>query len=146
MPVKSQKRPQSSREIITDHSLGSSSATISSQSDADTYADCDQIDGSITISSSARGSIILNNVTEIKGSFTAEGASGLTTLAAPDLETLEGALTVDSMSSLSNFSMNSLSEVSSGITIIANPKLKHLEFEDLEEVDGQLKLTGSFSS
>ncbi|KAJ5522711.1 hypothetical protein N7513_013284 [Penicillium frequentans] len=132
--------------VIADSNSCSSSATISSQSDADTYANCDQIDGSVTISSSASGSIILNNVTEIKGTFTAEGASGLTTLAAPDLETLEGALTVDSMSSLSNLSMNSLSEVSSGITIIANPKLKHLEFEDLEEVDGQLKLTGSFSS
>ncbi|KAJ5645873.1 hypothetical protein N7490_002245 [Penicillium lividum] len=135
-----------SQVVGADSDSCSSSATISSQSDANTYAHCDQIDGSITISSSANGSIVLYNVTEIKGSFIAEGASEVTTLAAPDLETIQGALTVDGMNSLSNLSMNSLSEVSSAVTVTGNAKLKYLEFEDSEEVDGELKLTGSFSS
>ena len=120
--------------------------TISSQSDADALGDCDSIDGSVVVSSSASGSIVLYNITEIKGSFTAEGAPSLTTLAAPALESVDGSFTVDNMNSLSNLSMNALSKASSDVTVADNPKLKVLEFQDLEEVDGNLKLTGSFTS
>ncbi|KAJ5924992.1 hypothetical protein N7454_007631 [Penicillium verhagenii] len=132
--------------VIADSDSCSSSATISSQSDADTYAGCDQIDGSVTISSSATGSIIIYNVTQIKGSFTADSASGLTTLSLPGLEKLQGALTIDKNDSLNNLSMNALTEVSSGITISGNTKLQQVEFKDLEQVGGTLQLTGSFSS
>lgn len=124
---------------------GSNSVSISSQSDADSLSNCSTVDGSVTISSSATGTITLRNVEEIKGSFTAESASGLTQVVVPDLDTLQGALTVDSLDSLTNLSMSALSKVSSGITITGNPKLKSLALEQLEEVDGQLKVTGSFS-
>lgn len=124
---------------------GSSTATIASQSDADALADCDTLDGSITISSSASGVITIPGVQEVKGSFTAEGASGLTTIAAPSLENVKGSLTLDNLGSLTNVSMPALSQVSSGITVTGNSKLTMLEFEELEEVDGPLQLTGSFT-
>ncbi|KAJ5666611.1 hypothetical protein N7462_011020, partial [Penicillium macrosclerotiorum] len=126
--------------------LGSTSLTISSQSDADNLSNCDSLDGSITISSSASGVITLNNVEEIKGSLTAEGASGLTRLIAPDLETLKGALTLENLNSLTNLTLSALAQVSSGIAITNNAKLKTLDLEELEQVDGELKLTGSFTS
>jgi hypothetical protein len=124
---------------------GSSSVTISSQSDANNVANCDILDGSLTIASSVSGTIMLNNIEEIKGSFTAERASGVTGIIAPDLDTIKGALTLDNLGSLTNLSMSALSDVSSGITITSNSKLTTLSMGDLEKVNGQLKLTGSFT-
>ncbi|OQD81609.1 hypothetical protein PENANT_c026G07652 [Penicillium antarcticum] len=124
----------------------SNSVTISSQSDADNLTSCDTFEGSITISSSVNGAITLNNVEEIKGSFIAEGVSGLTKLITPDLDTLEGELTISNLASFDTLTMGALSRVSSGITITGNPKLKTLGFPELEEVDGLLELTGSFTS
>lgn len=136
------------QQVIADSDSDSckSSTTISSQSDADSLADCDSLEGSITFSSSASGSIVFNNITEIKGSFTAQGASSVTEISAPDVTGISSALTVDNMSSLTKLSMASLSKVESGITITNNKNLKSLEFQNLEEVDGQLDLTGYFTS
>ncbi|KAJ5175791.1 uncharacterized protein N7482_001668, partial [Penicillium canariense] len=131
---------------VADSDNCSSSVTISSQSDANNLASCDTLDGSVTISSSVSGVITLNNVAEIKGSFTMEGASGLTKLIVPDLETLQGALTLVNLESLTDLTMSALSEVSSGIIITGNSMLKSLNLEKLEKVDGQLELTGSFTS
>ncbi|KAJ5732245.1 hypothetical protein N7493_003726 [Penicillium malachiteum] len=132
--------------VFADSDSCSSSATISNQTDADALGDCDTIDGSLTISSSATGSIILYNITEVKGSFTASGASAVTTLAAPALESINGGLTIENLDSLTNLTMNSLKTVSSDITVTGNSDLTKLEFDDLKEVKGQLTLTGSFSS
>ncbi|KAJ5729533.1 uncharacterized protein N7483_004041 [Penicillium malachiteum] len=132
--------------VVANSDSCSSSATIADQSDADALAGCDTIDGSITISSAGSGSIILYNITEVKGSFTADGISDLTTLAAPDLETINGGLTIENLDSLTNLSMNSLTTVSSDITVTGNKDLTKLEFLDLKEVKGQLTLTGSFHS
>ncbi|KAJ5281724.1 hypothetical protein N7478_007096 [Penicillium angulare] len=134
------------QQVIADSSSCKSSTTISSQSDADSLADCDSLEGSITFSSSASGSIVFNNITEIKGSFTAQGASSVTEISAPDVTGISSALTIDNMSSLTKLSMASLSKVESGITITNNKNLKSLEFQNLEEVDGQLDLTGYFTS
>ncbi|CEJ53677.1 hypothetical protein PMG11_00026 [Penicillium brasilianum] len=132
--------------VMADSNNCSSSVTISSQSDANSLANCDSIDGSVTIASSASGTLTFNNVEEIKGSFTAEGAAGLTGLIMPDLDTIKGALTLDNLSTLTTLTMSALSDVASGITITGNSKLKTLSVADLEKVEGQLKLTGSFTS
>jgi hypothetical protein len=123
---------------------GSSSVTISSQSDADNLSACDTLRGSVIFSSSVTGTITISNVEQINGAITAEGASGLTGLIAPDLDTLKGALTLDGLDSLTTLDMSGLSQVSSGITITGNSQLESLDFEQLQEVDGQLLLTGSF--
>ncbi|KAF3394047.1 Protein ecm33 [Penicillium rolfsii] len=131
---------------ISDSNICSSSVTISSQSDADNLANCDTLHGSLTIASSVSGTITLNNIEEIKGSFTAERASGLTGIMAPNLETIEGVLTLENLESLTDLTMSALSVVSSGITITDNSKLRTLSLGDLERVNGQLKLIGSFTS
>lgn len=122
---------------------GSSSVTISSQSNADSSYACDTLDGSIIISS-VTGVITIGNVEQINGAITAEGASGFTKLIAPDLDMVKGALTLDGLDSLTTLIMNALSRVSSGLTISDNSRLESLDFEELEEVDGQLILTGCF--
>ncbi|KAJ5363507.1 uncharacterized protein N7496_009220 [Penicillium cataractarum] len=132
--------------VIADSNNCSNSVTISSQSDANNLANCDTVDGSVTIASSAGGTLTFNNVEEIKGSFTVEGVSGLTGLIMPDLDTIKGALTLDNLGSLTNLTMSALSDVASGITITGNSKLKTLSLANLEKVEGQLKLTGSFTS
>ncbi|KAJ5112791.1 hypothetical protein N7532_000836 [Penicillium argentinense] len=124
---------------------GQSSVTIGSQSDASNLTSCDTFGGSVTIASSASGTITLNNVEEIQGSFTVESGSGITGLVAPDLETLKGGMILDGLDALTNVEMSSLSQASS-LTITGNPKLKHIMFDQLEEVNGELKLTGSFAS
>ncbi|CAI7654231.1 unnamed protein product [Penicillium glandicola] len=134
------------QRAVADSDACSSSVTISSQSDADTLNSCDTVDGSITISSSASGVITINNVEEIKGAFTAEGASELTKIIAPDLDNVQGAITLSNLNSLTTITMGALSQVSSSIIITGNSKLKTLGFQELEEVDGQLELIGSFDS
>jgi hypothetical protein len=124
---------------------GSTSLTISSQNDANNLTSCDTFEGSITVSSSFSGVMTLNNVEQIKGSFIAEGVSGLTAIVAPDLESLQGFMTLSNLDSLSLLTMGALSRISSGMTITENPKLKAVAFQELEEVDGQLELTGSFN-
>jgi hypothetical protein len=118
--------------------------TISSQSDANQLRSCDTVSGSITISPSVSGTITINNVEEIQGALIAEGASGLTGLFTPDLDSVQGGITLSNLDSLTTITMGGLSQVSSSIIITRNPKLKTLGFQDLEQVDGQLELTGSF--
>lgn len=118
--------------------------TISSQSEADKLSSCDTFDGSITISSSASGVITINNVEEIKGALIAEGASELTSLFAPDLDSVKGGITLSTLKSLTTITMGALSQVSSSIIITGNPNLKTLGFQELEQVDGQLELAGLF--
>ncbi|KAJ5554721.1 hypothetical protein N7461_003191, partial [Penicillium sp. DV-2018c] len=122
----------------------SSSITISSQSDANNLRSCDSFEGSITISSSARGSITIHDVEEIKGGFIAQGSSALAEISAPDLTSVEGDITLRNLDSLTTLNMGALSQVHS-LTITENPKLTSLGFQELEQVEGQLELTGSFS-
>ncbi|KAJ5699232.1 hypothetical protein N7536_002245 [Penicillium majusculum] len=134
------------QRAVADSDACSSSVTISSQSDADKLSSCDTFDGSITISPSTSGVITINNVEEIKGALIAEGASELTSLLAPDLDSVEGGITLSNLNSLTTITMGALSQVSSGIIITGNPNLKTLGFQDLEKVEGQLDLAGSFDS
>ncbi|CAI7673924.1 unnamed protein product [Penicillium viridicatum] len=134
------------QRAVADSDACSSSVTISSQSDADMLRSCDTFDGSITISPSTNGVITLNNVEEIKGALIADGASELTGLFAPDLDSVKGGITLSNLNSLTTITMGALSEVSSAIIITGNPNLKTLEFQDLEKVEGQLELAGSFDS
>ncbi|CAI7609900.1 unnamed protein product [Penicillium crustosum] len=131
---------------VADSDACSSSVTISSQSDADKLSSCDTFDGSITISPSTSGVITINNVEEIKGALIAEGASELTGLLTPDLDSVKGGITLSNLNSLTTITMGALSQVSSGLIITGNPNLKTLGFQDLEKVEGQLDLAGSFDS
>ncbi|CAG7945277.1 unnamed protein product [Penicillium nalgiovense] len=134
------------QRAVADSAVCSSSVTISSQSDANNLRSCDTVSGSITISPSVSGAITINNVEEIQGALIAEGASGLTGLFTPDLDSVQGGITLSNLDSLTTITMGGLSQVSSSIIIMGNPKLKTLGFQDLEQVDGQLELTGSFDS
>ncbi|OQE34636.1 hypothetical protein PENCOP_c016G06916 [Penicillium coprophilum] len=134
------------QRAVADSDACSSSVIISNQSDANKLISCDTLDGTITISSSASGVITISNVEEIKGAFIAEGASELTKIIAPDLDSVQGGVTLSTLNSLTAITMGALSQVSSSIIITGNPSLKTLGFQELEEIEGQLVLTGSFDS
>ncbi|KAJ5505185.1 hypothetical protein N7463_008059 [Penicillium fimorum] len=134
------------QRAVADSDVCSSSVIISNQIDANKLTGCETFDGSITISSSASGVITINNVEEIKGAFSAEGASELTKIIIPDLDSVQGGVTLSNLNSLTTITMGALSQVSSGIIIAGNPNLKTLGFQELEEVEGQLLLTGLFDS
>ncbi|KAJ5375863.1 hypothetical protein N7517_007869 [Penicillium concentricum] len=131
------------QRAVADSDACSSSVIISNQSDANKLISCDTFDGSITISSSASGVITISNVEEIKGAFIAEGASELTKIITPDLDSVQGGVTLSNLNSLTTISMGALSQVSS-LIITGNSNLKTLGFQELEEVEGQLVLTGLF--
>ncbi|KAJ5599011.1 hypothetical protein N7450_000078 [Penicillium hetheringtonii] len=131
--------------VIADDNSCNSSVTINSQNDVNNLTNCETIEGSVTISSSASGTITLSNIEEIKGSFSVESRSSINNLVLPKLETLQGGLIIDNVDSLGHITFNSLDKASS-ISITGNSNLKSLMFPQLNEVDGDLKLTGSFSS
>lgn len=88
--------------------VGSSSVTITSQSDADSLSNCDTVVGSVVIGSSASGTITIDNVEEIKGSLTAGGVIALTELVTRDLDTIQGSLSLKNLDSLTALTMNLL--------------------------------------
>ncbi|KAJ5327796.1 hypothetical protein N7452_008186 [Penicillium brevicompactum] len=132
--------------VRADSDSCSNSLIISTQSDVNNLTSCENFEGSITIDSSFDGAITLSGVEQIKGSFIAEGVSGLSAIVAPDLDKVQGSITISNLDTLSTITMGALSQVSSGMTITGNPQLRTLGFQQLEEVDGQLTLTGSFTT
>ncbi|KAJ5336033.1 uncharacterized protein N7506_004055 [Penicillium brevicompactum] len=132
--------------VRADSDSCSNSLIISTQSDVNNLTSCENFEGSITIDSSFNGAITLSGVEQIKGSFIAEGVSGLSAIVAPDLDKVQGSITISNLDTLSTITMGALSQVSSGMTITRNPQLRTLGFQQLEEVDGQLTLTGSFTT
>ncbi|KAJ5173465.1 uncharacterized protein N7500_001396 [Penicillium coprophilum] len=132
------------QRAVADSDACSSSVIISNQSDANKLINCETFDGTITISSSASGVITISNVEEIKGAFIAEGASELTKIIAPDLDSVQGGITLSTLNSLTAITMGALSQVSSSLIITGNPSLKTLGFQELEEIEGQLPSAPTF--
>ena len=102
--------------------------------------------------------IQLNGVQRIAGSLTCEGASNMTDLIAPQLQTIDDTLHLEGLTSLTNLQMQSLTSVG-GITFNALPNLQTLGFTegvskasdvkvmntDLTNLDGiNLKSVGNF--
>ncbi|KAJ5441837.1 hypothetical protein N7491_004243 [Penicillium cf. griseofulvum] len=149
------------QRAVADSDGCSSSVVISNQSDANKLTSCDKFEGSITISPSATGVITINNVEEIKGAFIAEGASGLTEIIIPDLDSVQGGVTLSNLASLTTITMGTLSQVSSSIIVTGESEAKNtwpptlsfhktdqytrVSLPSLNQVKGQTIIRGSSS-
>ncbi|GMG34352.1 unnamed protein product [Aspergillus oryzae var. brunneus] len=122
----------------------SGNVNISSQSDADALRDCETINGPLTISSSASGTISIPEVQDIKGPFTIEGSSNLNGITASNLETVSGPLTITGNGALNSVSLSNLQSVGGELRIQGNEGLKEVRLDDLERVNGNLVLNGDF--
>ncbi|KAL5364726.1 hypothetical protein BJX96DRAFT_138298 [Aspergillus floccosus] len=118
--------------------------SIASQSDADALADCDTINGDLTVASDATGTIDLKDLEEVRGSLTVQGASNLNALRANDLESVSGPVTIKDNANLNDVSMSGLSQVGGDLRVEGNNNLKSFALNDLENVNGGMTLNGAF--
>ncbi|RAL01321.1 putative GPI-anchored cell wall protein Pst1, partial [Aspergillus ibericus CBS 121593] len=125
-------------------SCSSSSITLTTQSDADSLSSCDTISGTLSISTSASGSISLSNVQTINGGLTIQNVTSLTAFSASDLQTVHGKIYIAGNDQLSNLSLSDLQTVGGEIDIQDNDDLRDLVFQELEKVEGALVLEGVF--
>lgn len=87
--------------------------TIENSSDGSDLASCSKIKGDVEIAEQASGQISLDGVREISGSLTCNGASNITDLSAPDLETIGDEFNLKGLSGLQSLNFDSLNEVGS---------------------------------
>lgn len=87
--------------------------TIESAGDGSSLSSCTKINGDVVISDSISGKLSLDGVREIKGSLTSDGASNITDLSAPELETIGKEFSLKGLSDLNNLKFDSLKKVGS---------------------------------
>ncbi|PYI11473.1 hypothetical protein BO78DRAFT_446520 [Aspergillus sclerotiicarbonarius CBS 121057] len=121
----------------------SSSITLTTQSDADALSSCSTISGTLSVSTSATGSISLSNVQTINGGLTIQDVF-LTSFSAPDLQTVHGKIYIADNNKLNNLSLSDLQTVGGEIDIQDNEDLRDLVFQELQNVEGALVLEGTF--
>ncbi|KAL4939014.1 hypothetical protein BDV06DRAFT_225458 [Aspergillus oleicola] len=100
---------------------------IESQSDLDGYNSCETLDGDVSLADSLSGDISLSGVTRIRGALTATGGANITSLSAPNLETIDDAFKLDGATSLTSLDFPSLTSVGE-IDFQAVPILQSLGF------------------
>lgn len=125
-------------------SSGTGEIKISSQSDADALSSCDSISGTLVITPSARGTIRISDVEEIKGPLTIKDADELRAVRAEDLETVTGPLTVENNKHLTSLELDELGSVGGELRIKGNERLREVRLDDLESVNGGVVLEGGF--
>ncbi|KAL4898163.1 hypothetical protein BDV59DRAFT_166314 [Aspergillus ambiguus] len=118
--------------------------SIASQSDADALSDCDTVNGDLTISNDATGTINLSDLEEVHGSLTVEGTSNLNSLQANDLESISGPVTIKDNANLNEVGLSGLSNVGGDLRVQGNDNLKNFPLDDLENVNGGMTLDGPF--
>ncbi|SPO07086.1 uncharacterized protein DNG_09780 [Cephalotrichum gorgonifer] len=119
----------------------SGTATISSQSDADSISDCNTFDGDVTFAPDASGDISLGDLRVIKGDLSASGSdSGLTGISAAKLTDINGDLTISSLRGLASINFPSLRLVGGPVSVSDLPFLTSLNVPEINSI-GSLSLT-----
>ncbi|PGH16421.1 hypothetical protein AJ79_01752 [Helicocarpus griseus UAMH5409] len=102
--------------------------TIENPGDASALASCTTFEGDIEIAAKVpKGPITLEGIQEITGSLTCKGAQNLTSLAAPDLESIGDTFLLSGAIELRNLQFDSLTEVGA-LNFEALPNLQQLSF------------------
>ncbi|KUJ14327.1 uncharacterized protein LY89DRAFT_650064 [Mollisia scopiformis] len=120
-------------------------ATINSQADATSLADCSTISGSVLVSSSASGVISIDGPQTITGDLTCENAGGLTSLGSITIGTIGGSFSLSNLTLLSTLSMNDLSSVKT-IAWSALPALSSLTFPSTVSQVESITISNTFLS
>ncbi|KAL4964806.1 GPI-anchored protein Ecm33 [Aspergillus stella-maris] len=100
---------------------------IESQSDLDSYNSCKTLDGDVSLADSLSGDVSLSGVTRIKGALSASGGANITSISAPNLETIDDAFSLEGVTSLTSLDFPSLTSVGE-IKLEAVPILQSLGF------------------
>ncbi|KAF7178805.1 hypothetical protein CNMCM7691_007626 [Aspergillus felis] len=116
--------------------------TISSQSDADGYASCSTIKGTIEIDQHLSGAIAFNNVKQIDGTLSCTGGANISTISAPMLNSIAQAFKLNGLTTLTTLSFPSLTSVGS-IEWTALPQLQSLEFTKGVNEAGDVTITNT---
>ncbi|KAL4779154.1 hypothetical protein BJX76DRAFT_362052 [Aspergillus varians] len=122
------------------------SVTITSQADADSaFNDCNDITGSVTISSSAAGTLNLDGLESVTEDLIIED-TGLVGITVPDIEDIGGSVSVTGNEQLNSLGLDSISTVAGDLKVQGNNALVDLRMNDLETVKGGMHLDGGFNT
>jgi hypothetical protein len=88
-------------------------ATVASQADASTLAECTTFTGDVLITEAAAGVITLTGIDQITGSLLVDSAAGLTSLIAPTLNSISEIFNLTGLTILSTLSFPELTSVGS---------------------------------
>jgi hypothetical protein len=115
---------------------------IASQGDADGYSSCTTIKGDIQIESAVAGDLTFNGVQQITGSLTCIGASNMSSLSAPSLNSIGNTFKLNGLTTLTTLGFGSLSSVGA-IEWEALPNLQTLSFDHGVSTAGQVSITNT---
>ena len=124
-------------EDIVAATASCSSATITSQGDADTISSCSTITGDLVLATNSAGSIALDGVQVIEGSFTSEpcssgsSCSGLVSLSSSTLTSVSHGVTLQSFSNLTTISFPQLLSTGSAFSLEDLPALQNVTVPQL---------------
>ncbi|KAH8693142.1 GPI-anchored cell wall organization protein Ecm33 [Talaromyces proteolyticus] len=113
---------------------------ISSQSDADALQGCQKISGDIAIQSSVQTPLTFSGIQSVSGSFTAAGATNISSISAPSLTSIGDEFSLKQVNQLTSLSFPKLTSVGS-ITFVTLPNLQLLGFNDGINSAGSVSIT-----
>ncbi|KAI9373036.1 hypothetical protein BJX61DRAFT_409612 [Aspergillus egyptiacus] len=119
--------------------------TITSQSDASIFDECNDVRGDVTISPSATGSLNLDGLEDVRGNLIVED-TGLTSIVVPDVERIRGSVSVRGNEQLTRLGLDGVADIEGDLRVQGNEKLAELRMDDLERIRGGLYLDGGFNS
>jgi aspartate 1-decarboxylase len=122
-----------------------STATINSQADVTSLADCATISGTIVVSAKATGVISIDGPQKIIGDVICENAGGLITLGSSSITTINGAMKLTNLTLLSSLSMSSLKTCDT-INWVALPALPQLGFSSVLTKSNSITISNTFLS
>lgn len=119
-----------------------SATNITVQADADALSGCTTVEGDIVILPAAANSITFNGIQQIAGSLTADGATNLTAINAPDLASIGDVFSLSSIILLTSLNFPELTSVGS-IDWKALPNLQALTFTQGVTKAGSVSITNT---
>ncbi|EAW10145.1 GPI-anchored protein Ecm33 [Aspergillus clavatus NRRL 1] len=115
---------------------------IASQGDADGYATCKTIKGDVEIDEHLSGSVIFSGVEQITGTFSCAGGANISSISAPELNSISDTFKLNGLTTLTTLSFPSLTRVGS-IQWTALPQLNSLDFNKGVSDAGDVAITNT---
>ncbi|KAL4878585.1 GPI-anchored cell wall organization protein-domain-containing protein [Aspergillus karnatakaensis] len=115
---------------------------IRSQSDLDGYNTCKTLDGDVELDKALTGTVTINGVERIKGALTSNGASNISSLLAPNLETIDDSFHLEGLTGLTSLEFAQLTKVGD-IDFTALPLLQTLGFTEGVTEAGSVSITNT---
>ncbi|KUL84313.1 hypothetical protein ZTR_07556 [Talaromyces verruculosus] len=115
---------------------------ITAQADADALSSCETVQGDVVILPQAANGITFNGIQQIAGSLTADGATNVTSIAAPELTSIGDEFALSGIILLTTLNFPELTSVGS-IDFKALPNLQALTFSKGVSKAGSVSITNT---